>query len=340
MLPTFFLGIAVAITARAHGAIVTVVTLNVEPFRLIGPENTATFWTRVYNAPAGPEGQGRSLPMGPTIWIRAGDTLNVTINNNLGHNDPPYDRNQNESLMRLRNQLHSPNTTNLHTHGLHIGSQLPADDVLWFPGILPDTSYTQSYILPPDHQGGTHWYHAHHHGSTALQAGGGLAGVLIVEDARDEVPPEVLGLPERILMLMHIAPHNLYRIASESNDTLTTRDFENRSSDACPFVLCNGDFQPQINLTQGVNYRLRMVYSSVAMKLNLSIIADAEALGCTWELLAKDGVYVSPAPRAVGNVYLSPGNRADVIIRCDRAGNGSIVSGNTDSRRRRQGMAG
>ena len=89
MLPTFFLGIAVAITARAHGANVTVVTLNVEPFRLIGPENTATFWTRVYNAPAGPEGQGRSLPMGPTIRIRAGDTLNVTINNNLGHNDPP-----------------------------------------------------------------------------------------------------------------------------------------------------------------------------------------------------------------------------------------------------------
>lgn len=30
--------------------------------------------------------------------------------------------------------------------------------------------------------GGSYWYHSHHDGSTALQAGGGTAGFIIIED--------------------------------------------------------------------------------------------------------------------------------------------------------------
>ena len=310
-----------AVTANTTANPVTV-TLNVEPFRLTGPDSTATFWTRAYNPPSG---EGDSLPVGPIIRANAGDTLTVIINNNLGANDP--------TQATTINTLHAPNTTNVHTHGLHIGSKSPADNV--FSDIQPGESYTHVYNLPADHQGGTHWYHAHHHGSTALQAGGGMAGVLIIDDAVGDLPMEVLALPEVVLMLQHIPVGDLHTMAGEAGDDLMTLDYDNRGNDA--FILCNGEFQPQITLTQGVNTRLRMVFAAVEASVELSI-PEADALGCTWELLAKDGVYVSPAPRAVGDVYLAPGNRADVIIRCDEAGTGSLESIASTRRSRRQGM--
>ena len=39
--------------------------------------------------------------------------------------------------------------------------------------------------------------------------------------------------------------------------------------------------------------------------------------GCDLELLAKDGIYLDDAPRSVDAIFLQPGSRADVAIRCD-----------------------
>ena len=57
------------------------------------------------------------------------------------------------------------------------------------------------YILPCDHAGGTFWYHPHHHGSTALQIGGGAMGVVIVEDRPDVhgIPDQYADMPEIIV---------------------------------------------------------------------------------------------------------------------------------------------
>ena len=46
---------------------------------------------------------------------------------------------------------------------------------------------------------GTHWYHPHRHGSTALQVGGGLVGLLIVDDAPGEVPHYIAAMDEVVL---------------------------------------------------------------------------------------------------------------------------------------------
>lgn len=56
---------------------------------------------------------------------------------------------------------------------------------------------------------GTHWYHAHHHGSTALHVGGGLIGALIVEPAvAYTLPPNLSKLysapsNNKVLVLTH-----------------------------------------------------------------------------------------------------------------------------------------
>lgn len=65
------------------------------------------------------------------------------------------------------------------------------------------------YEIPDDHAASTFWYHAHNHGSTAIQVGGGLIGVLIVQDAEDEVPTVFLNMPEMILLMSDTPVGNL-----------------------------------------------------------------------------------------------------------------------------------
>ena len=69
-----------------------------------------------------------------------------------------------------------PNTTNLHTHGLHID---PAIDTI-FESAGPGESLVYYYSLPSNHASGLHWYHAHKHGSSTMQIMGGLFGALVV----------------------------------------------------------------------------------------------------------------------------------------------------------------
>ena len=73
-----------------------------------------------------------------------------------------------------------------------------------FPSLPPSLlTLPDVYTLPCDHAGGTFWYHPHHHGSTALQAGGGAMGVLIVEDRPDihGIPDQYSEMPELVLAI-------------------------------------------------------------------------------------------------------------------------------------------
>ena len=72
------------------------------------------------------------------------------------------------------------NTINLHTHGWHVSPSGNSDNVLL--NIAPQTSFHTRYNLPADHPAGTFWYHAHRHGSTAVQVASGETGVLIVRE--------------------------------------------------------------------------------------------------------------------------------------------------------------
>jgi hypothetical protein len=142
------------------------VTLNFSAVKVTFYDGTS-FYTRGYN--------GKLL--GPLIKTQAGVTLKVKLVNDLGPDDDD-------------DSTHAVNATNLHTHGLHVSSVAPADDVLDI-SVKPGTAYQYEYAIPDDHMGGFHWYHAHHHYNTALHAGGGAAGTIIIEDATNEVPPEV-----------------------------------------------------------------------------------------------------------------------------------------------------
>jgi hypothetical protein len=74
--------------------------------------------------------------------------------------------------------MHHPNTSNIHTHGLHID---PTVDNIYKAAQPDGGTLVYVYELPAAHAPGLHWYHAHTHGSSAMQLMGGLVGTLIVQ---------------------------------------------------------------------------------------------------------------------------------------------------------------
>ena len=123
--------------------------LEMAVLQFAGP--TATFATRAYNG---------AIP-GPTLIFSRGQRNRLRLTNSLQGPDSAYSA----------NQFSRPSSTNIHTHGLHISGEAPGDSI--FTEVAAGESYTYTYKLPTNHMGGTFWYHPHHHGSTAIQAGGG-----------------------------------------------------------------------------------------------------------------------------------------------------------------------
>ena len=123
---------------------------------------------------------------GPAIFVKPGDTLRVDLINQLAKDDPSCLPNPPEGL-GLPALVGCFNTTNLHTHGLHVSPAGNSDNVLL--NIAPQTKFPYEINIPNDHPAGTFWYHAHRHGSTAVQVASGASGVLVVKGERPYTPP-------------------------------------------------------------------------------------------------------------------------------------------------------
>eukprot|EP00984_Skeletonema_dohrnii_P027635 scaffold17263_cov147-Skeletonema_dohrnii-CCMP3373.AAC.4 len=178
------------------------------------------------------------------------------------------------------NSFSAPNTTNIHTHGPHISGMPPGDDI--FVNLGPDKSMHFEYKFPSNHMPGTHWIHPHFHGSTSLQVGQGVASLLIVDPPEDyPIPRQIKDMPEIRMMFQNINVPHLRSAANISQDDVT-------------------------------NYVDHNFESVVSM--------ENETGQCEFKLLAKDGIFLNDAPRNVTTVILSPGNRADVAVRCSEIG--------------------
>ncbi|TKC96376.1 multicopper oxidase family protein [Polyangium fumosum] len=161
---------------------------------------TYTFMTRAYTGlkvnagEASFEGTYTGTIPGPSIELRPGDQLKLKLINGLPDDDSAVDPPDCGMTTSGGHGGHGPgmqnNTTNFHTHGLHVDPGPPGDDV--FLEIGPGESYDFVIDIPKDevmpdgtmadHPAGTYWYHPHFHGATAIQVGGGMAGALIIRD--------------------------------------------------------------------------------------------------------------------------------------------------------------
>ena len=147
---------------------------------------------------------------GPVIEVRPGNTLRIDLKNELEADDPSCLPNPPAGLgLGKIPGVGCFNTVNLHTHGLHVSPAGNSDNVLL--SIKPQTSFPYEINLPADHPAGTFWYHAHQHGSTAVQVSSGAAGILVVRGDRpsdiDTILHDQRGvpMPEKLFLFQQIA---------------------------------------------------------------------------------------------------------------------------------------
>lgn len=91
--------------------------------------------------------------LGPTLLIKAGDSITINVKNNLSQ------------------------PTTVHWHGFHVS---PINDGGPHQIILPNTTWSPSFKMR--NEAATFWYHPHGDGKTEIQITRGLAGMIIVRD--------------------------------------------------------------------------------------------------------------------------------------------------------------
>ena len=128
--------------------------------------------------------------VGPTLRVKPGDKITINLINNL----PPEEHESDEKITTITlgnglsyqemegvvpNEPHGFNTTNFHAHGLHVSPKDLSDNVLRVMQPKENEGdqapeYRIEIEIPENHPSGTYWYHAHKHGSTALQVSSGM----------------------------------------------------------------------------------------------------------------------------------------------------------------------
>jgi FtsP/CotA-like multicopper oxidase with cupredoxin domain len=255
--------------------------------------------------------------LGPIMRVQPGRTYYVTLKNEHSLDWPNL-------AQAATNTFKDPCTTNLHTHGLHISGDTPADDTAI--AVAPGEEFVYTFKIPDDHTGGTHFYHNHHHGSTSIQVGGGLFGLMIVEDNKflDVKPKSWPTMPEQVLVMHSMSPAALSSIAFQGKDAL----FETTAVE--DHYIINGCEAEQFEMTLEAQRWTRVRALHVGRIANIIVTIQATAEGgedCKVGVLSLDGVYLAEAPRMVeGNtLFFSLASRVDFAIHCPAAGLHDII---------------
>ena len=305
---------------------------------------------------------GADTPLvGPTIDLRPGQTVRVTL-----HNLFPQD-----STCGIgggsANTPHCFNGTNLHSHGLWVNPSGNGDNVLI--SIRPGVSFQYEYNIAVEHPAGTFWYHPHLHGSTALQVSSGMSGALIIRGDRMPTPTETgdidrllkrpggSDIAERVLVLQQIQ-----YACTDNNGDITydcqpgqvggIESYDQFGPGSWPasgrFTSVNGQVLGQLASAEaGSVERWRMIHAGVRDTINFEIrrktgttafrtlaAADTDRWidqNCgkdtiPYGVVAQDGLTMAQVQMRQ-QAILQPGYRVDALVVLPGAGDYCIIDG-------------
>jgi FtsP/CotA-like multicopper oxidase with cupredoxin domain len=159
---------------------------------------------------------------------------------------------------------------------------------------------------------GTHWYHAHKHGSTTINVSNGMTGLLIVEGVYDDEIKAYYdrkgGIEQKVIVLNQIG-------------VTPNREGGNMPTPGNYFSV-NGRLQPTITMKPGEVQWWRIADTSGRSGLIFTVPA-----GLQWRQLAVDGVqlantrYVESENR---QFVLASGNRVDLLVMAPLDAKGKI----------------
>ncbi|MER9107502.1 multicopper oxidase domain-containing protein [Mesorhizobium sp. M0848] len=159
---------------------------------------------------------------------------------------------------------------------------------------------------------GTHWYHTHVHGSTAINMYHGMAGVFVVEGESYDDKLRVLlpGLVEQVMIVQQYA---------EFPPTMV-------ESGKIPSLMVNGQATPTISMRPGEVQLWRLVNGSVDAVCKITDFRPRDETTSAplpaWKQTAQDGVQFDPktyATRPLQDTFyplrnFAPGNRVDLLV--------------------------
>jgi FtsP/CotA-like multicopper oxidase with cupredoxin domain len=245
--------------------------------------------------------------------------------------------------------FHGNNVTNLHYHGSHVSPQAHQDYVLvsLFPKGSTNVPSGEEDVALADYQTdihpfpwnqaeGTHWYHAHKHGSTALQMLNGMAGGLLIEGPFDdwledffcrqhgEPPCARPALEEKVLVV-----NQLWGIDPDDAKAPELNLFNEKITFAPGHPLVNGQADPVVTMSPGEIQRWRFIGATMQASAHLEIGFE-EAGAPELRQIAQDGVQFSrdlytqqpyrDQDGTFSNFDLAPGNRVDLLVQAPDEG--------------------
>lgn len=156
---------------------------------------------------------------------------------------------------------------------------------------------------------GTHWYHAHKHGSTTINVSNGMTGVFVIQD---DSPTGYDGF----IANAYKAYPNFKQQVLVVNQLGTSPKLERGGPGGPgPHFAVNGRLQPKITMTGGEVQLWRIANN--ASRGGVFVMAPA-ANGLSWKQTAQDGVqYADSNYKNDLNqpMLLAAGNRADLLVK-------------------------
>jgi suppressor of ftsI len=217
-------------------------------------------------------------------WGINGAYLGPTVRANLG------DR------VRLTVTNRLPEATTLHWHGMHLPARMDGGP---HQLIQPGGSWRPEWTI--DQPAATTWFHPHPHATTAMHVYRGLAGLFLLDD------PSRAGLPGR---------YGIDDVPLIVQDKRFTRDgaFDEDRVDGGTFgflgnqILVNGTHDPFFEVGTHL-VRFRLLNASNARVYRIGFTDNRE-----FHVVAGDAGLLQ-RPVRVSRVKLSPGERAEIVVR-------------------------
>ena len=186
--------------------------------------------------------------------------------------------------------------TTLHWHGMHLP---PAMDGGPHQPIAAGNDWSPHWTI--DQPAATLWYHPHPHGETEDQVARGLAGMFIVQDDDESALalPRTYGTDDIPLIVQDT------RFNPDNSFNRENRGFIGSLGDT---ILANGTVGAYLDVTTEA-LRLRLLNASTARTYDFAF-SDSR----NFEQIASDGGLLE-TPLVTNQVQLSPGERAEIVVR-------------------------
>ncbi|MFI6869853.1 multicopper oxidase family protein [Nocardia sp. NPDC050406] len=195
----------------------------------------------------------------------------------------------------VRNGL--PETSSVHWHGMHLPAAMDGGP---HQPVEAGATWTPQWVV--DQPAATLWYHPHPHGETESHVRRGLAGMFILDDADSATVglPRTYGVDDLPIIVQDARFRNgqLYGAHAIFRDVGFLGDR----------ILVNGTLSPYREVGDEL-IRLRLLNASTARMYNFGFADDRR-----FAVVGTDGGLLE-RPVPVDRVQLSPGERAEVVVR-------------------------